>query len=635
MDRIKFYSTCDLSVAYYSHRIEDILMNLDLTKEYTFVDDILEFMNILKFRILDKNNTYFSRYKIQISYIQKQISIFLKSINENNFEQYLDEININYIEDFWELFAINLSKIIISKEFFLNLLNKNHHYIHYVLRHKSLVDLYDEEIKKFLISYDLSAELYLQEYEYKHDFNHKKFYFPKSITPKDVENIFLKYIEKTTHVGYLNVIAQMQNDRIVLSDELKLQAKRKAKEKTNSLFGESRGIQFGAEVSFQKQKEPVIISNSKGGLFVKYIYSEEWIENNLDYPTLFNNFIYLFEFVDRQFRLSFISKPTELGLFEGVLQGQTVKEYTKGIYFELKQMTALIQMTAYYNLLMRYEIYVEDLIDWFFSKYLKNEFSIDSYGITLPSKGTSALEKCRTIFPEIDGILKQFNLFVEHQKIDNDLLQISTNSIPISCYKSLIKKKYVYGCGDDFNRMCFCLFSNQSSLHYNEKYPKIGSFYNLIRDKNLKYDEFSEYNKVDLNWLIEKDIVYISNSYVKFKDEYLCIVLYDLYKNQVCSYHHMPQVLKDRLDFLVSNNYAKFESTLLTRQEADYFDYYLNDHKFSNGLNLRNKYLHASHASKDREDEHSRNYITGLYLLIILIIKINDDLCLADEIKSS
>lgn len=42
-------------------------------------------------------------------------------------------------------------------------------------------------------------------------------------------------------------------------------------------------------------------------------YDSGWIKNNLDYPTLLNNFIYLFEYVDSQMRCSYITNNSSKG----------------------------------------------------------------------------------------------------------------------------------------------------------------------------------------------------------------------------------------------------------------------------------------------------------------------------------
>lgn len=61
---------------------------------------------------------------------------------------------------------------------------------------------------------------------------------------------------------------------------------------------------------------------------------------------------------------------------------------------------------------------------------------------------------------------------------------------------------------------------------------------------------------------------------------------------------------------------------LFSKDEADYFHYYLNDKDFSNNLGIRNSYIHASHHSYSA-DEHYTNYISLVKLFIIVIGKLD------------
>ncbi|CAM3997959.1 hypothetical protein [Janibacter anophelis] len=71
------------------------------------------------------------------------------------------------------------------------------------------------------------------------------------------------------------------------------------------------------------------------------------------------------------------------------------------------------------------------------------------------------------------------------------------------------------------------------------------------------------------------------------------------------------------------------EDLPVTEAEAEYFNYFLNKVDFSNGPELRNKYLHGSQANGEGEDAHFHAYITALRLMVALVIKLNDDFCLS------
>lgn len=65
------------------------------------------------------------------------------------------------------------------------------------------------------------------------------------------------------------------------------------------------------------------------------------------------------------------------------------------------------------------------------------------------------------------------------------------------------------------------------------------------------------------------------------------------------------------------------ENTLFAKPEVDYLNYILNNSEFDNALGLRNRYLHGSIV-----EENEADYLYALIVLIIYVIKINEELIL-------
>ena len=70
---------------------------------------------------------------------------------------------------------------------------------------------------------------------------------------------------------------------------------------------------------------------------------------------------------------------------------------------------------------------------------------------------------------------------------------------------------------------------------------------------------------------------------------------------------------------------------LLSKPERDYFSYYLDNGRFTNGMAYRNHYMHGSTPPVDDDNAHIAAYHTILRLFAILILKIEDDLWLASK----
>ena len=170
------------------------------------------------------------------------------------------------------------------------------------------------------------------------------------------------------------------------------------------------GFYYGGEVTFGNCVDVEMDFSSP--TMPKYTYSKTWLEENLDYPTILNNLIYLFEFVDSKMNSTFVSRKSDLSIMESTLGTKGKTEYIRGIVFLQKDIISLLQTEAYVKELSLHDINLEDVIAWFFKDYLSLEFNANDFYFSPSSKGTTYREQCRNLLIEMDSILKQFNMFV-------------------------------------------------------------------------------------------------------------------------------------------------------------------------------------------------------------------------------
>ena len=143
-------------------------------------------------------------------------------------------------------------------------------------------------------------------------------------------------------------------------------------------------------------------------------------------------------------RLNLVSKVSEIGALERhILLEDTEHFYKKSFAFMHKDMMSTSQIFSYVQILKKYEIRLEEVIEWFFKDYLLEEFKIANYVVKMPTSNSSYLEKCRAITPEIDRILKQYQYYIEDGEIDQELLQISSSHMFFENCKSIIGNKYI------------------------------------------------------------------------------------------------------------------------------------------------------------------------------------------------
>ena len=208
------------------------------------------------------------------------------------------------------------------------------------------------------------------------------------------------------------------------------------------------------------------------------------------------------------------------------------------------------------------------------------------------------------------------------------MITVPTNFIP-----RFFKSFEIASDNDEARIFINIMFSDQSVLTY---FPNYGdSQYNTLIERldvdKLYLHDIEHYQKSSLDWLIEHNYVTINDdNKIVLVNRNRTRIYYDIYRNGVIATSKLSDNLKQEVDKLLNEGALVAENTLLTRQESDYIDYYLNKSKFINGYDLRNKYLHGTSSSYDNENEHYINYLHALRLLITIMIKINDDLCTAN-----
>lgn len=630
---VKFYSVNDLGCGNNLVLLENVLNNFNSSKEYDDINEILEFYNIQKYL---NNKCYLTKWdeetKKRYFDISKRFSgiigKYFSTLNEGNIFEVYQKIKNMYCDDFWELFDNYKLFERISDEKFGNILDDGLN-LRFVLVHKRIVNKYDNTISKIMMNNEKTCELLLEEYLVEKN-ETIKHYFPNSL---DKGKLIDKYLDsEKCNLNYVQLLAKsVSNQDLVLSDKLRLKAKRKEEKEVELLFANKGYFTYGVELSYSSELKKIKnIKIENGRMYLTY--SLKWLKENLYYPIiLIFNFIYLFEFVDNQIRFLHVHKINLMDVFTRFLGIKGKKEYITDYSFNQIDMAAQLQIHAYYNFLKIEEIDLENVCKWFFEEYLYSEFNVKGFFFNPSTANATYLEKNRNLSSEIESILKQFRLWCEDRQIDTELIQISSSHMFFKDVPSLIEKKYIYSNSEEFNYAGYLLCSDQSNIHYisDEYYQK--KFHDLLRMNNLKFEDFHEYQKRDVQWLIDNSYIYEDEQGFLKNHEDVIWVVDELYFNEVLSYNHLDENKQKAIDILLEKGILKYENTLFSKPEQDYLNYILNMSEFSNGLDLRNKYLHGTQGSDEKA--HINDYFIFLRILILCILKINDEFCLEYEIK--
>lgn len=630
---VKFFSEHDMASGWHLKKIESYMEQWSRYTEVRDINDVLELYNIRKYidaglRLEYWDEECFNSYRDKVKLIPSILGKFCAGISDENLITIYKEVDREYKDDFWQMLSDYKVYARINSVVFGMLVDEIPNTLRHVLHQKDIVHHFGQTIAEKLSENILSGEWLISHYLENHENGSSALYFPKEFSQDARTQVLVDYIEQENpNSNYLQLLAEAQSTaEFPLDDRLRLKARRKYEAIRDARFSSNAGMSYGVEISFKSTPDGSTEESMGEGNICKLAYSREWIEENLDYPTLLNNFIHLFGYVDRSGRCTFVSKKNELGVLERTVGLRGKKDYIWGISFNVKDMLSTLQLEAYRHELERYGIKIEDLIKWFFEKYLKEEFDVEGFSYSPPSEGTTYAEKCKLTSIAVDGILKQFRLFTEDGFIDRELLEMSSGHLVFSDLKSLGSKKYAYMASDAIANEAYLLYSDQSLMAYTEKTKdKYNTLPQLLMQEKLSSEDFQSFQQNNLHWLIERGVVRLGDEGKLTIDKSRALVLYDLHKNEVLCPHSYDSELRRLLDGLVDNGELKYEDTLFSKPEQDYLNYMLNKSEFSNGLDLRNKYSHDTCSLDEKVQIH--DYLELLKILVFIVIKINEEFC--------
>lgn len=629
--RVHFYSPTDMAAEMMLGRAEDLLVNFSESKQYSDINDIIELYHIKQYidaKLFLANWSEQQRdiFSVKTSGMWSAACKFFNNINDSNVSNYLTRLDARYRDSFWELFAKCKTYKNVTKEKIRELLNIKASRLRTILRQDVLVRHYDKPLREHFISTAQTAEIILLKYEGKRDLPQKTMHLPPSLTKEDKIGIISNYIDhEDANANYIRLIvsAREQAD-FKIHDTIRLKAKRRHEAIMRELLTSESAMTLGYNVVVSKEQiEPKTANYEDGKLTVTY--SLTWIQQHADVVSLFKNFVDLLGFLDGQHRISLVSLKSQKS-FVDIFGVDAEGDYPNHFQFQSANNLAFVQIIAYEHILKDIGISLDDVITTAFNNFTAGQ-GIDGLSVKLPSPSASTLEKIRFLLPEMEALMKKYKLYVEHGKIDPELLSISSAPCKIKEIPSGVNKKYVYGVDENIGLVQYFFFSDQSMLFYVPPFKdQYQSLFDLIVNEKVLWSNVEEYQKDGYNTLTELGYLKIVDGYIELDRINDVCALGDLHKNDVMSYGHYRDNARATIDQLARADAVVFESTLLSNPEIDYFNYYLNRSEFTNGADLRNKYVHGAHLYD--EGTMKADYYRLLILLVLLEWKIIDDICI-------
>ncbi|MCK9330482.1 MAG: hypothetical protein M0Q94_11450 [Candidatus Cloacimonetes bacterium] len=635
--RVRFFSKEDYSVPAFLDRVAELLGNKELPDaSIESLEELIEYYNCYRFFKAgirginwdEKQIAEFDRNQKVIPYL---IDSFFSSWKTETIN--CEELDDDYIPDFWMMVCDfnnfkrwdEIQFAIISSETSLFIL----------LQHEKIVKTFGSEIKKRMLCDNSGAELLIEQFGFEKSVTGKELFFPKELSPNERALMLDQYTEsENPGLGYLQGIVL----GIKKSSEINLEAKTrvKAQRRYDKLYAElelSSTIHY-AGYKFEVQFVPALgvlhkeqmLKTEEGEDWFLIQFNLDWLEQKMDNASILSNFIMVFEFADSmQYRLQLPQLFCEKGVMERTLGLQLKSSYSPGFAFGIKERFMLGEISLYSEFLQNHQKRLEDAIEYFFNCYLRDKFKVPNFCITMPSVHNSWYEKCVITFPQIESVLKQYQCFVREGVIDHQLISVDSSPTKVDSVPSLNQLKYIY-CSPKGKKFGYCLCSDQSSFAYIDRVAQnYHSMKDLLDNETIRIADYSEYLQPAVKELIAENCISDEKGILKFTD--IGIALSLLYNWESINYPRCDSMSRNIMDRMEKMGLVITKSTLLAKSEQDLFNYILNKAQFSDGMDLRNKYLHGDTDGKGKDNViHHQNYLFALYLMISICIKISDDL---------
>lgn len=634
--RVKFYGANDLNVGLVAPRAVEVLETFDTSAPLASAADALEVVNAIKFVEAKLLPTSLSEEALsalagRVPALREAVARFFRSVEESNAALVLADIPIFYRDDLLAELARQGAFERCGAASMLSALQAAGFVLGDFLESKALVKAYDVDIRSMMMSDPANAHILVQKHLMAG--SRPAIHLPASFTSTDARDLMGRYVEcDEAHPNSLELIARSSDDaKIGIDRRVRFQARKRRNEVVAKFFETNNGLETGCEVRVDDlQSIPAI--EALDGMVAKYSYSRGWLEGTLDPASVLNNFQFLFDFADADGLLNLPSFYADLGVFDRFLTSKGVKDYAAGAAYRLKDWSSTLQTALYIQFLKSHDVELESLLEWFVDDYLPTEFGVAGFRFKASSPSSSYLERCRHLFPEMEGLVRQFGLFVEDGFIDFDMLGMSSEAVAYTDVPSALRGKYAYRVdGTDLVGILNALFSDQSWLTYIRDDLQDINFARLVVKNRLQMNDFAEHQLPGVTYLVDHGVLADRDGCLVLANNERFLILHTLWTKEAVNYHQLSEAGRTYVDEMEGRGWVTRKATLFTDAEGSYFDFLLN-RKFHNGPNLRNKYSHGAQP-EGGEDAHFASYVVAIKLLVALVIKLNDEFCLSDAGK--
>lgn len=633
-ERVHFYSANDLSVYSNIDTMEKVVKTYEEGRQPASINDYLEMFHIVQFVEHGKYPEGWDESRVSgIKQYKAKVAAYFSQLKSEDFPVFYKDADIEYVSTIWQIIDQFKIKGLITENELREILKDETWRLRDLLEFRWIVENNNGLLTQLLKENGNTAEWLLDQYVAEDKFGNKTtLFFPKSLSLQDKDDIIHRYVNSDdANLNYVRLVLQAKrSSEFSLSPQTIKDARIRERELNEEVlkYGCVHVTSYGVTLT-NKLDAPVKELQKKEDGSSLLVYNKNLIDA-CQYSFIIYYCGMVFEFTDEYGFISLISKMSDVDTIERVVGLVAKNAYFITSVFRIGEDIAHLQMQALEAALKDTDRSIEGAIKFFYEDYLKSVYGYDGFSLTLPKKDDNLILKIRSLAIEMDSVAHQYNCYVKHGSIDQDIIELEA-PCKITETQSLISHRY---CVQNKNNndvwyLIRLFFGSQSMLHYVEpcKDMHLSNFYALLKKGiDVKYNSYKFYQKQDIDYLIKNGYLLIDEHGILRCDKMKEIeILRHLYTYGACSYWGYPKEERAILDEMVSKGWIEYDNYLLSPAERDYFSYYLNNEKFTNGPAIRNNYAHGTTPSYS-EKKHMQNYLQLLVLFIMLLLKISEDL---------
>ncbi|RRG18660.1 hypothetical protein D3P96_01350 [Weissella viridescens] len=657
MERYQFRATDDEKLFESSSRIQEIINNLDNQENNFNFLDAIEANNILELlENIDSNN---QKYGQIVKKIKTKITGLLRSITNNDIQNAMiyffkneSEIGQKFAQnyenkqidrytstEFSTAFLQLFSQYHLERKFsgsdFEKMVIENEMKLYSFLKVERFIKIYREELRRLFLRDFKNVEL-----AFANEVNGKEIYLLRLIVAReDLSEMIDEYLlSEKPNINYLSIIEDGIND-----SNLRINANQRRKATTRKSELEEEFIENGNGTVITHELEIGISLKSTPQKENEnlWLIDTSYVADHHTKKDLFNFILGINKLYTANWIIALCSFPKkEIGILENLVGNREINNYQDGMEFIVKnrQMNLIFKLLDEFFSSKKFSNF-EEIITYFFEEYAEENFGIDWLHLFLGNESIPVNARTYALSNAEEKIRREWNHYVENKEVDQELFGY-TQTPEYPKLKSLLSDKYIY-CEEKGTKIVNLLFGSawlgmvnidDGNLINEDNFERL-----INQNNNIKLEMFYPQVRDEIEFLLENEVISEdSEGYLYFSGKQLrkMLIFKLLYEQEVINYHAGIQRMemhtwenqfKPLIKELMTEDIVFSESTLLSKPESDYLKYMMTDY-FKNSRGLRNIYSHGGDIGESIED-----YYTYVIVIMILIIKINEELIAASN----